>query len=155
MEAASMGAPVSVKLVTASEPTVMEAFTTMESSVAMEALVPAEFTTAAPFAFATKFIPATESVMIPVPPTVIEAMKPRADTDKYAANKIIRTVVAIRRAYVWGIAIVAIRADRSRHDIGRFSVAWPNPNSDPKPDLRVGNLCPCHNHEKSKQNSVL
>lgn len=80
----------------------------------------------------------------PVNWTAVEAMEPRTRANKHATSKIIRAVVAVRRARVWGIPVVAIGAYW-----GRAYVGWAKLNS----NLR---MCgPCYNHEKPEQNSVL
>ena len=52
--------------------------------------------------------------VIHVAAEVVRAMKPRAGADEYAASEPVRTVVAIRRASVRVISVVAVRANRSR-----------------------------------------
>jgi hypothetical protein len=131
-----------VESTTAMEPaavkrvTFPEAFTTMEVSAAVEALVPVGFTTTMPAVFPMESVATPETFMITVPATAIvsapstveaattvEAVEPRTRANKHSPGKIIRAVVAVRRACVRGIPIIAIRANRSRHNIGRFSVA--------------------------------
>jgi hypothetical protein len=152
VEATTMEPAATVKRVTSPE-----AFTTMEVSAAVEALVPVKFTTAMPAVFPTESVATPETLMVTVPATAIvpaptaveaattvEATEPRTCASKYSPCKIIRAVVAVRRACVRGIPIIAIRADRSRANVGRAKL---NGN------LCVG--CPCHNHENPEQNSVL
>lgn len=64
------------------------------------------------------------------PPT--EAAEPRAGANKDATNEPIRSVVAIRRASVRVIPVVAISA-------GRRIPVWANPNANH--DLRLGRRC--------------
>jgi hypothetical protein len=123
-----------------------------------------------PSAFSMKFAATAESVIMSVPTAsivarpatvklattieataAVETMKPRTRANKHAPGKIVRTVVAVWRACVWGIPIVAIGTDWRRLDVGR-----PNggrPESHCNPNLRVG--CTRHNHANPKQNSVL
>jgi hypothetical protein len=76
--------------------------------------------------------------------TAIEPMEPRTGANKHSPGKIIRSVVAVGRACVRGIPVVAIRADRGRANVGRAKLNC---------NLRMG--CPCNNHEKPEQNDVL
>src|SRR5271155_2649213 len=60
----------------------------------------------------------------------IESMEPRTRADKDAAAKPTRSVVAVRRARVRSIRVVAVGADRSAHHKGRRR-ADPHSNHDP------------------------
>ena len=148
--------------------TAMKSASTMEVAPSAFWAETAEPTTAAhrglaaesitmPSAFTMEFTATAESVFMPVPTatvkrrpatiesaTAVEAMEPRTRANKHATSKIIRAVVAVRRARVWGIPVVAIGAYW-----GRAYVGWAKLNS----NLR---MCgPCYNHEKPEQNSVL
>jgi hypothetical protein len=46
------------------------------------------------------------------------ALIPGTDPDKHAINKVAGPVIAIRRAGIRGILVIAVRADRFRSDIG-------------------------------------
>jgi hypothetical protein len=83
--------------------------------------------------------------------TAVEAMEPWARADEYAAGKIVRAIVAIRRAGIRGIPVIAIGADRGRPDVGWGNVPWPKSNSNP--NLRVGRAR--HNHANPEQYSAL
>lgn len=89
--------------------------------------------------------PAVESA------TAVEAMEPWTRADEHAAGKIVRAIVAIRRAGIRGIPVIAIGAGRSRPNVGWGHVPWPKSNSNP--NLRVGRAR--HNHAKPEQNCVL
>jgi hypothetical protein len=138
---------------------------------AVGALVPAESTITMPSAFAmefavtAEFVAITESIFVSAPAATvvatlsaiiaatIEAMEPGPCTNKDAAVKIIRAVVAVRCARVGRIPEVAICADWCRLDEDWSSVDWPDSNSYSNPYLRMG--CPRHNHEKPQKNCVL
>jgi hypothetical protein len=44
---------------------------------------------------------------------------PRAGTDEQTTREVARTVVTVRRASVWVISVVTVRANRSRADVAR------------------------------------
>jgi hypothetical protein len=140
-----------VKRATTAEATSLETCTAVKTSAAVKALVPVKFASAMPSAFATESVTVTmpAATIVPTPSaveaaTTVEAVEPRTRANKHAPCKIIRAIVAVWRAGVGGIPIVAIRADR-----GRANVGWAKLNG----NLRMG--CPCNNHEKPEQNSVL
>jgi hypothetical protein len=65
------------------------------------------------------------------------ATEPRAGADKDAAYKVVWTVVAVRRARIWVIPIVAVGANRSGSHITRT-------NSNANGNLSVGVTCRKH-----------
>ena len=157
MKAAAVEPTATVEAVAAAEAT-----TAMKSVTSMEAWVPVEPTTAMPAAFAT------ESVMVSMPtaaivsaPSAVEAapaiesMEPWTRAYEHSPGKIIRAVVAVRRASVGGIPIVAVAADWSWPEIAWPSVHWRDSNSNSYSNLGMGGSCPCHNNEKSEQDCVL
>ena len=166
-----MGATTSVETAPAMKPATTvepapaaEPFTTVKSSAAVETLVAAEFTAAMPPSLAAepvptaKSVPIAESLMVPAPATAVEAVpptvvaaavepvEPRTGPYEHAVIEIIWAIVAIRRARIWRIPIVAIRAHRRRTKVG-----WPKLNC----DLRMGGPSPCHHHKNPGQHSVL
>jgi hypothetical protein len=82
------------------------------------------------------------------PATAVVTVEPRTGAHEHAPGKVVRAVIAIRCACIWGIAVVSIGTNGSRTNVG-WSIT--DPYSDP--DLRVG--CPRHNHAKPKQNRIL
>jgi hypothetical protein len=118
-----------------------------------------------PSTFAMEFAVTAEAVFMPIPiapvktrPAPVEpaaavvTMEPRTSADKYASDKVIGTVVAVWRASVGGIPIVAVRADWRDVNVSRPAINRRNSNSNSEPNLRVG--CSRHNHAKPEQNSV-
>jgi hypothetical protein len=108
-----------------------------------------------------EFAPTAESAFMPVPTaavkawpapiesaTAVEAMEPRTSAYKRASDKIVWAVVAVGCACVWSVPIITVVTDWSRTHVG-----WPKSNTHSDPNLRVG--CPCHNHAKPEQNSIL
>jgi hypothetical protein len=89
--------------------------------------------------------PAVESA------TAVEAMEPWTRADEHAAGKIVRAIVAIRRAGIRGVPVIAISADRGRANVGWGYVPWPKSNANP--NLRVSRAR--HYHAKPEQYSVL
>src|SRR5712692_7905019 len=60
-----------------------------------------------------------------------EAMEPRASPDEESVKKPIRAVVAVRRAIVWVITVIAVGAQRSGAPVARA-------NSNANRNLRMG-----------------
>jgi hypothetical protein len=75
-------------------------------------------------------------------------MEPWTGTHEHAPVKVVRAVIAIRCARIWGIPVVSIGTNWSRTNVG-----WTKTDPYSDPDLRVG--CPRHNHAKPEQNSIL
>jgi hypothetical protein len=76
-------------------------------------------------------VPGVEWARIDAWTTPIAAVIPRAGTDEDSAGEPARTVVAIGRACVRIIGIVAVRADRSRSHRSKVGGPWnANPYAD-------------------------
>jgi hypothetical protein len=114
----------------------VEAFTTMEATAAMSESA----ATGVPVATAGVPVaaPRVAAVVVatPVSTAAIVAVVPRAGADKDAADEVIGTVKAIRCASVGVVAIVSIRANRSRAD------------SDANGNLSMGVACGKHENAK-------
>jgi hypothetical protein len=82
------------------------------------------------------------------PATAVETVEPRTGAHEHAPREVVRAVIAIWCACIWGIPVVSIGANWSRTNVG-----WSITDSYSDPDLRVG--CPRHNHAKPEQNSIL
>jgi hypothetical protein len=124
----------------------MITFTSAEPAASMETFA------AVPPALAMPSTSAIETAAAVITPSAIESMEPRARANEYAAHEIIRAVVAVRRARVRSIIIVAIYTCRGRTDVSWPSICGtrvhrPDPNS--KPDLRLSGSC--RNHENSQK----
>src|SRR5712664_2658645 len=120
----------------------VEAFTTMEATAAMSESTTTGVTVAA--ARVPVAAPVVAAVVIATPTSVIAistaavvAVVPRAGADKDAADKVVRTVVAVRRTRIWVIAVVAVGANRSGSYIS-------GTNSNANGDLSVGVTCRKH-----------
>jgi hypothetical protein len=120
----------------------VEAFTTMEATAAMSESTTTGVTVAA--ARVPVAAPVVAAVVIATPTSVIAistaavvAVVPRAGADKDAADKVVRTVVAVRRTRIWVIAVVAVSANRSGSYIS-------GTNSNANGDLSVGVTCRKH-----------
>jgi hypothetical protein len=79
-------------------------------------------------------------------------MEPRTSANKYAPRKITRAIVAVGRACVWGIPVIAVRTHGSRPHVGWANVGRPNANANSNPDLRMSRSR--HDHAEPKQNCV-
>jgi hypothetical protein len=113
---------------TAVEATVLEAFASPKTAVVIE--IPP--------------VVAAPVVAAPIITASVEAMKPRAGAYKHATDKVVWTVVAIRRTSIRVISVVAVGANRSGTVVGRT-----DSNAD-NYSLRVGWKC-CREHTNSKQ----
>src|SRR5712664_1235840 len=120
----------------------VEAFTTMEATAAMSESTTTGVTVAA--AGVPVAVPVVAAVVIATPTSVIAistaavvAVVPRAGADKDAADKVVWTVVAIRRTRIWVIPIVTVGANRSGSYIS-------GTNSNASGDLSVGVTCRKH-----------
>src|SRR5690242_10693988 len=118
----------------------METAASMKTASAVKAAATMESTAIAPAETASAFKSASAVVSAAVVPTPVaaaaivtavvasavisirtpvEAMEPWASADKDAIRKPIRPIVAIRRAGVGVIAIIAVSTNRSRADVRR------------------------------------
>src|SRR5260370_1071584 len=78
------------------------------------------------------------SVIAPaIEATTVVSMEPWASPNEDSVYEPIWAVIAVRRASIWVIIIVAVAADRCRTNI---PVRWPNSNAD-KDSLCVGERC--------------
>src|SRR6266550_790410 len=84
---------------------------------------------------------ATPASVVAVSATAIIAAVPRASANKDTADKVVRTVEAIRCAFVGVVVIVSVRANGSRAD-----VAWSDSNANGNLSLGVT----CGKHENAK-----
>jgi len=110
-----------------------------EPAASAEALGPTMKAFTAPKALAAMPAPVTaETIAVTIPAAsreavpAVEAVEPRTRADERAADKVVRAVVAVRRARVWVVAVVTISAGGSRSNISR---TWRNP--EPDHDLRM------------------
>jgi len=76
-----------------------------------------------------------------------EAMEPRTRSDKHAAREPARSIIAIRRASVRRIRVVAVGANRRRAKIGR-----PNSHADHN-SLCTSQCCRSQENAKYRENS--
>ena len=71
----------------------------------------------------------------------VKPVEPRAGADKHATNEPVRAVVAVRRAGVRVVAIIAVRTNRCRTVVGRsVIIAWAHSYAH-KHSLRVRKGC--------------
>jgi hypothetical protein len=151
------------------EPAALEA---VEAATSVEALVAVEFMIPVPAAFAAETVMATEpvmiaksiaiakSVMIAVPATAVvfapsaivtasvEPVEPGPRPDEHAARKIVRSIVAVRCACIWGIPVVAVCAGGRRPDVNRRWPHGPNAYAKPHRDLCMSSSRPRDKRQK-------
>jgi hypothetical protein len=131
---ASVAAATSMEASATMEPT---AATAMEASAAMQAAITATESAAIKIA-SSETAPGVPPSIIAAPVetrTPVKAMKPRAGAYEEATHKVVRCVVAVRRASIRVIAVVAVGAHRSRTIVG-----WANSNAD-NHSLRLRRNC--------------
>jgi len=133
------------------------ATTTGSASAATVELTPAVESTAMEITIAAESVAAAESSAMEVTPTTkiaepvaaeitiarsvaaVETVEPGTYPDKNAAIEVFGTVIAVRRASVWVISVVAVAAVGRRTDVSRRrNIARTNSNADAKSDLGIG-----------------
>lgn len=144
VESATVGSTATVELTAARGPE------TMESAAANRSATAEAFSTET-FAAET-FTPVEPAAAIETVPSAvvaasaIEPVEPWTGTDEHAACKVIRTVVAVRRARVGRVAVITVSADRRSGICRRYS------ESDSDPDLRAGRTC--HGQHDAEQHCI-
>jgi hypothetical protein len=152
-----------VELIPAAESTAMEITIAAESVAAAESSA-MEVTPTMKIALATEIaepVTITESVIVAAEKTIagpvaaVETVEPRTHADKNAAIEVFGTVIAVRRASVWVISVVAVSAVGWRTDISwRRNIARTNSNAYANSNLGIGGRA-CENYEKSEQTEIL
>ena len=158
-----------VSSVASAEPFVAAEPATVPAAFAAKPFATPESTTAMPFAFAAEITPAPKPIVVTVPtpiivatPTVVAvstviaasavvAIEPGAGADKHAADKVIGTVVAVGRAIIRIVIVVAIRTNRRRPVVFRSYIHGTESDSDVNLRLRGA----CRYYENPEQQSVL
>ncbi len=140
--ATTMGSAATVELTPAMESTAME------STIAAESVASAEFSAmeVTPTTKIAKPVTTTESAIIVAaeitiagPVAAVETVEPRTHSDKNAAIEVFGTVIAVRRASVWVISVVAVAAVRGRTDVSRRrNIARTNSNAYANSHLGIG-----------------
>jgi hypothetical protein len=141
-----------VEGVTATKPSTLEA-AAMESWIAMESATPVPSALTMP-STGTKVVPSARVTATVETAAAVEAVEPWTGADEHAPGKVVRAVITVRRACVGRIPVVTVGADRGRPDVGRSSVNWPRPDSNPNSNLSVSSPRARHRHKKSQQDSV-
>jgi hypothetical protein len=130
--AESVTAPESAAIVSTTAAEIAEPVTTTESAV----IAAAEITVAGSIVSA------------------VEAAEPRTCADKSAVIEVFGTVVAVRRASVRIISVVAVGAVGRGTDVSRGrNIGRTNSNADAKSNLGVGGRA-CENYEKPEQTEI-
>jgi hypothetical protein len=161
VEAAAIAAPVelaaAMEAVAAAEAAAMEALATAEPVVTPESATAMPFASAPPSTFTTESLAAAKSVMVSIPTsaivaapsaiiaTAVVATEPRPRADEHATDKIVRPIVAVRRAGIRRIIVIPVNAIR-----GRAIIAW----ADSYKNLGMCSAC-SQKHADPDQNRVL
>jgi hypothetical protein len=136
VEATTTGYAATVELTPAVESTAMEITIAAESVAAAESSA-MEVTPTTKIAEPAVIVAAEITIAGPV--AAVETVEPRTHADKNAAIEVFGTVIAVRRASIWVISVVAVAAVRRRTDVSRRrSIARTNSNADAKSHLGVG-----------------
>jgi hypothetical protein len=154
----------------------VEATTTGSASAATVELTPAVESTAMEITIAAESVAAAESSAMEVTPTTkiaepavivaaeitiagpvaaVEAVEPGSYADKNAAIEVFGTVIAVRRASVWVISVVAVSAVGRRTEVSRRrNIARTNSNAYANSHLGIGGRAR-ENYEKPEQTEIL
>ena len=127
----------------------VEATTTGSASAATVELTPAAESAAMEITPTTKVTLATEiaesaaivaaEITIARPVAAVETVEPGTYADKNAAIEVFGTVIAVRRASVWVISVVAVAAVGRRTDVSRRrNIARTNSNAYANSHLGIG-----------------
>jgi hypothetical protein len=146
---ATMGSAATVELTPAVESTAMEVTIASESvgsaeSSAMEVTPTTKIALAVeiaePIAIAEPAVIVAPEITIAGPViAAVEAVEPRTRADKNSAIEVCWPVIAVRRASVWVVPVVAVGAIGRRTDVGRWrNIARTNSNADAKSHLGIG-----------------
>jgi hypothetical protein len=103
----------------------VEATITASEAAAVEALALASAKAASPIIETTPPVESAAVITAAIVTATVEtrtpikAVEPRAGADKEAVCKVVWAVVAVRRAIIWVIPVVAVGANRSRPVVAR------------------------------------
>jgi hypothetical protein len=152
-----------VELTPAVESTAVE-ITIAAESVAAAGSSAMEVTPTMKIALATKIaepLTITESAVIVAaeitiagPVAAVETVEPRTRADKNAAIEVFGSVIAVGRASVWVVSVVAVGAVGRRTDVSRRrNIAGTNSNAYAKSHLGIGGRAR-ENYEKPEQTKI-
>jgi hypothetical protein len=132
-------------------------FTAVEITIAAESAASAESSAmevtptmkiAEPVTIAESAVIVAAEITIAGPVAAVEAVEPRTYADKNAAIEVFGTVIAVGRARVWVISVVAVAAVGRRTDVSwRRNIARTNSNAYAKSHLGIGSRAR-ENYEK-------
>jgi hypothetical protein len=109
----------------------MEVTPTMKIALAMEIAEPVTIT--------ESVVIVAAEITIAGPVAAVETVEPRTHADKNAAIEVFGTVIAVRRASVWVISVVAVAAVGRRTNVSwRRNIARTNSNAYAKSHLGIG-----------------
>lgn len=95
-----------------------------------------------------------ETRVSPIAGASVEAVEPRTSADKHAADKPVRTVVAVGRAGVWVIRVVPVGAHGRRADVRRADSHRDRSDSDADRNaLCLRGRCGNQEYSKYRENS--
>ena len=138
-EAAAVEITIAAESISAAESSAMEVTPTMKIAVAVEIAEPVTI---------TESVIVAAEITIAGPVAAIETVEPRTHADKNAAIEVFGTVIAVRRASVWVISVVAVSAVGRRTDISwRGNIARTNSNAYANSNLGIGSRAR-ENYEK-------
>jgi hypothetical protein len=124
----------------------MEVALTMKIALAVEIAEPVTI---------TESVIVAAEITIAGPVAAVETVEPRTHSDKNAAIEVFGTVIAVRRAGVWVISVVAVSAVGRRTEVSwRRNVARTNSNAYANSNLGIGGRAR-ENYEKPEQTEIL
>jgi len=134
---------IAAESVAAAESSIMEVTPTLKIAVAVEIAEPVTI---------TESVKVAAEITITGPVATVETVEPRTHADKNAAIEVFGTVIAVRRASVWVISVVAVSAVGRRTDVSR-SIARANSNAYANSRLGIGGRAR-ENYEKPEQTEI-
>jgi hypothetical protein len=119
------------------ESSAMEVTPTVEIALAMEIAEPV--TISEPVMITESVVVAAEITIAGPVIAAVETVEPGTRADKNAAIEVFGSVIAVGRASVWVISVVAVAAVGRRTDVSRRrNIARTNSNADAKSHLGIG-----------------
>jgi hypothetical protein len=131
----------------------MEVTPTMKIALAVEIAEP--FTIPEPVMITESAVIVAAEITIAGPVAAVETVEPGTHSDKNAAIEVFGTVIAVRRASVWVISVVAVSAVGRRTEVSRRrNIARTNSNAYANSNLGIGSRAR-ENYEKPEQTEIL
>jgi hypothetical protein len=151
VESTAMEIAIAAESVASAESSAMEVTPTTKIALAMEIAEPV--TIPEPVMITESVVAAEITIAGPVI-AAVETVEPGTRADKNAAIEVFGSVIAVGRASVWVVSVVAVGAVGRRTDVSRRrNIARTNSNADAKSHLGIGGRAR-ENYEKPEQTKI-